>query len=173
MNPQTTETTFRQPSARSKRMLGGVMLILFGVGLLISYLGDSALWMVPLPGLLMLVYAILSRDSGWFIPAGVLNGIALGILALEGPLQIAGQEPQSGAVFLLCFALGWVSIPLFSALFTRDRHLWALIPGGVMAGTGALILLGERGLQVLELVGYLVPAALILVGALLIFKKHK
>jgi hypothetical protein len=46
--------------------------------------------------------------------------------------------------------------------------LWALIPGGVLAGVGGLILAGEAGLKVLETFGNLSPILLVIVGAALL-----
>ena len=173
MTVETLPTQEKKQSRPAGRIFGGSLMILFGLGLLVSRFVDLGVWLVLVPGLVMLAWGIFTRDSGWMIPAGVLNGIGLGILALEGPWSLVTGEMQTGAVFLLSFAIGWFSIPLFSRLFTRDRHLWALIPGGIMAFIGGAILLGDQGLRVLEFIGYLFPAALIIVGLLILFKKNR
>lgn len=171
----TTETKIttqsKSISPRSGRIIGGALLILFGLLILAAKLFDLGLLLVAFPGLAMLALGIITRSSGWLIPAGILNGISLGIVAVEQfKLGALIEEP---AAFLLCFALGWFSIPVFSMLFTRERHLWALIPGGVMAIIGGTIAGGAAGLQVLSWFNYIFPAALILVGLLIIFRKNQ
>lgn len=171
----TTETnlTPEHPSVspRSGRLLGGSILILFGLLILAAKVFDLGLLLLVFPGLAMLALGIATRSSGWLIPAGILNGISLGILAIEEfNLGAYVQEP---ALFLLCFALGWFSIPAFSLLFTRDRHLWALIPGGVMAVIGGTIAAGDGGLWVLNWMNYITPAAMILVGLLIVLRKSR
>lgn len=173
MTVETLPTQEKSQSRRARRIFGGSLMILFGLILLASRFMEVGVWLVLVPGLVMLAWGIFTRDSGWMIPAGVLNGIGLGIFAQEGPLALAGSDGQSGGLFLLCFALGWFSIPVFSMLFTRDRHLWALIPGGVMAFIGGMILLGDQGMRAFELLGYLFPAALIIVGLVIMFKKNR
>jgi hypothetical protein len=156
-------------SPRSGRLLGGIVLILFGLLILAAKVFNVGLLLIAFPGLAMLALGIATRNSGWLIPAGILNGITLGIVAVEEfGLGAWLAEP---AVFMLSFALGWFTIPLFSALFTRERHLWALIPGGVMAVIGGTIAAGNAGLRVLDWFNYLVPAALILVGLLIALRK--
>jgi hypothetical protein len=170
MTTQTNSTPESNSiSPRTGRMVGGAMLILFGILILAAKAFDLGLLLVAFPGLAMLAIGIATRDSGWMIPAGILNGISLGILAIE---QFGlGSRLDEGMVFMLSFALGWFSIPVFSMLFTRERHLWALIPGGVMAFIGGAIAAGGKGLEALTWFNYLVPAVLILVGLLIIFKK--
>lgn len=156
-------------SPRSGRLLGGIVLILFGLLILAAKVFNVGLLLIAFPGLAMLALGIATRNSGWLIPAGILNGISLGIVAIEElNLGIVLEEP---AVFMLSFALGWFTIPLFSALFTRERHLWALIPGGVMAAIGGAIAAGDAGLKVLDYFNYIFAAALILVGLLIAFRK--
>ncbi len=158
-------------SPRSGRIIGGALMIVFGLLILAAKLFDLDLLLVAFPGLAMLALGIITRSSGWLIPAGILNGISLGIVALEQfKLGALIEEP---AVFLLCFALGWFSIPVFSLLFTRERHLWALIPGGVMAIIGGMMAGGDAGLRVLSWFNYIIPAALILVGLLIIFRRNQ
>ncbi len=85
----------------------------------------------------MLVWGSISHRTGWIIPGGVLTGIGLGILAMEGPWQFPAAD-QNG-VFLICFAFGWFLITILTALFTCTQW-WALIPGGIMAVIGGSVL---------------------------------
>ena len=88
-------------------------------------------------GLGMLVWGSLSHRTGWIIPGGVLSGIGMGILAMEGPWRFPAAD-QNG-VFLICFAFGWFLIAILTALFTCFQW-WALIPGGIMALIGGSVL---------------------------------
>jgi len=120
------------------KLIGGIFLILLGTAILLQRWFDTGMYVVLLLGGSMLVWGSLSRRSGWIIPGGVLTGIGLGILAMEGPWQFPA-ELQSG-IFLLCFAFGWFLITLLTAVFTCTQW-WALIPGGIMAVIGGSILL--------------------------------
>jgi hypothetical protein len=171
----TTETNVTKDtkaiSLRSGRLVGGALLILFGILILGAKAFDLDMMLVAFPGLAMLLLGIVTRNSGWLIPAGILNGISLAILATE-QFNLSAQI-DIPIIFLLCFAVGWFSIPLFSMIFTRDRHLWALIPGGVMAVIGGTMAGGIENLEILSWFNYLVPAALILVGLGLVFNRKK
>ena len=112
----------------------------------------------------MLAWGAYSHTSGWIIPGGVLSGIGLGILAMQGPWQIP-VAVQNG-VFLLCFALGWFLITLLTALFTCTQW-WALIPGGIMALIGSGILLTNGALRWMDL-NLLYAAILIVIGLILL-----
>ena len=50
---------------------------------------------------------------------------------------------------------------------------WALIPGGIMAVIGGAMLLGGAWLKLLELSNLLWPAALILTGIYIIFRRSR
>jgi hypothetical protein len=117
--------------------MAGIILILVGLTVLLQQWFDITKYTVLVLGVTMLVWGSLSHRSGWIIPGGVLSGIGLGILAMEGPWQFSA-EFQSG-IFLLCFAFGWFLITVLTALFTCTQW-WALIPGGIMAVIGGSIL---------------------------------
>jgi hypothetical protein len=129
----------------------GVVLILFGTATLLQRWYDIGNYIILLLGAGMLVWGSVSHRSGWIIPGGVLTGIGLGILAMQGPWQFPAVD-QNG-IFLLCFACGWFLITILTALFTCIQW-WALIPGGIMAlfGTGILVTNGAVRLEDLNLV---------------------
>ena len=163
-----------ESGARPQRVAGGVILILAGITLLLARFLDIGMFLVLLLGAAMLVWGAISRTVGWIIPGGVLSGIGLGILALEGPFKLADlADVPRGGVFMLCFALGWFLITLISRLVGCETMWWALIPGGIMAVIGGAMLLGGAWLKLLELSNLLWPAALILVGLALIFRTRR
>ena len=133
---------------RNHRMAGGVILILFGAATLLQRWLDIGNSIVGLLGLGMLIWGCVSHRTGWIIPGGVLSGIGLGILVMQGPWQFPA-EVQNG-VFLLCFALGWFLISLLTALFTCTQW-WALVPGGIMALIGGSILVTNGAVRWMNL----------------------
>ena len=72
-------------------------------------------------------------------------------------------------MFLLSFGGGFVLITLLSAVFTRETHWWALIPGGILSVIGLSFLIAEAAAQ------FIAPVLLILVGAWILARQfmHK
>jgi uncharacterized membrane protein HdeD (DUF308 family) len=116
-----------------------------------------------------LAWGSVSHRTGWIIPGGVLTGIGLGILAMEGPWQFPVAD-QNG-VFLLCFAFGWFLITILTALFTCTQW-WALIPGGIMALIGGSILV-TNGAVHLEDLNLVYAIILIAIGLILVIYKGR
>lgn len=88
------------------RIVAGVILVLFGIATLLQRWLDIGNYIVLLLGLAMLGWGSVSHRSGWIIPGGVLSGIGLGILAMQGPWQIP-VAVQNG-VFPALFCPGLV-----------------------------------------------------------------
>ncbi len=161
-----------QPISKGNRprVAGGIILILVGIAFLLGQWLNIGTYLMLFLGAVMLVWGTTSRTIGWIIPGGVLSGIGLGIVALEGPLKLSGlPDGQSGGAFLLCFALGWFLIMACSWL-AGCKMWWPLIPGGIMALVGGLLFMQDFGLRVLELANYIWPLALILTGGYLILR---
>lgn len=156
------------------RIVGGIALIVLGLIALAAQFIDFGetigLLIVPGLGLIFLLWGLLTRQSAFLIPGGILGGIGLGILLITGPYEVANEELQGG-VFMLAFAFGWFLIPILSTIFTGDNHWWALIPGGIMALIGGGLLFGGAALTVLEYLGKLWPVFLILGGLYLILRR--
>ncbi len=151
----------------NSRIAAGVILIVLGAATLLQRWLDIGNYIVLLLGLGMLVWGSVSHKIGLIIPGGVLTGIGLGILAVQGPWHFPfdGQN----AIFLLCFALGWFLITLLTAVFTCTQW-WALIPGGIMALIGGTILVTKGAFRWLDL-NLAYAAILILIGlVLLVFR---
>ena len=154
---------------QNHRIVGGVILILFGLATLLQRWFNIGNYVVLLLGLGMLVWGAVSRRTGWIIPGGVLTGIGLGILVSEGPWHFpaAGQN----GIFLLCFAFGWFLITLLTALFTCTQW-WALIPGGIMAVIGGSILV-TNGAVPWEDLNLVYAVILISIGLVLLVYKGR
>jgi len=161
-------TLDKKPSPRRKgSMIAGLILILIGVSALLQHWFDIDSYLVLLLGVALLAWGALVHRTGLIIPGGVLTGIGLGILAMEGPWTIPGADPNG--MFLLCFAAGWFLITLLTALFTCTQW-WALIPGGIMAILGGSLLVTNGGVRWEDL--NLVYAGLLIVGGLALLISH-
>ncbi len=171
MKTTVESTTLKTSSSRANAIFVGVLLVLFGVMNILARFFDFNYGFIFLPGIVMLAWGIYARSAGWMIPAGILNGIGLGLMAQQSRWAMGLSDIQSGGIFLVAFALGWFSIALFTSLFTSEKHVWALIPGTIMALIGAAVLSGTPGLEILKYTGYVVPVGLIIAGLAVIFKK--
>lgn len=169
-NTQPLETPERKARGR---LVGGMLMIGIGLYLLVAQFIQSE-WMglliMPGLGLAFVLGGLLGRNAGLLVPGGILSGLGLGAYLVAAPLVRAGEMAQGG-VFLLAFALGWGLVTLLST-FIGQRVLWPLIPGGILAVIGALLLGGSTGVQVLEWIGRLWPLALILGGLAVLFRRR-
>ncbi|MEJ5345489.1 MAG: hypothetical protein WHS83_11325 [Chloroflexus sp.] len=171
----TTETSVTETTTtkHGDRATIGIALIAIGIVLLLGNVIDTGLLILPALAIIFTAVGIRTRCSGWFIPAGILGGIGLGAI-LTDVLPLT-EEAESG-VFLLSFAVGWTAIPLLSALFAHERVWWPFIPGGIMAAIGSLLIIGESGVTLLEVIfnqaGWVWPLVLIVIGLGLIWRRH-
>lgn len=157
------------------RLVGGVALIVLGLLALAAQFVELewfGLLILPALAVIFLVWGILTRESGFFIPGGILAGLGIGTLLVAGPFQGTEGDGQGG-IFMLAFAAGWALIPIFSILFTQEKHLWALIPGAIMALIGIGLLFGGMAFTILEFLGIVWPVFLILAGIYLIFRRSR
>ena len=162
----------RKIDRQAHGIVGGIVLMLIGLAMLLSHwlrldVGEYGLLLLALG---MLAWGAYSHAHGWIIAGGILSGIGIGILVFNGPWEIASQY-QPG-VFLLCFALGWFLIPLFTRLFTACTIWWAFIPGGIMAIIGCALLIVHGSMQQ-DVVNVLQAALLILAGLYLVLRKSR
>ena len=156
-------------SHRSQRIAVGVFLILFGAATFLQRWFHIGNYVVLLLGLAMLTWGSVSHRSGWIIPGGVLSGIGLGILAMDGPWQFP-IENQNG-IFLLCFAMGWFLITILTALFTCTQW-WALIPGGIMLFLGGSLLVTNGAVRWVDL-NLVYAFILIVIGLILLVTRGR
>ncbi len=154
---------------KRSQLVWGVVLVSVGLWMLVSnFTGWELGAALPLVlGLFFLAWGSVSRKVGFLIPGGILTGIGMGAVLLEGPFN--GLEGEAaGGLFLLAFALGWALITLTSALFVRKIAWWPLISGGIMAFIGGALLIGDPMTTVLEYAGQGWPIVLIAIGLYLI-----
>lgn len=167
--PLPSHTPKRRPA-----LMGGIILIAIGVLALLAQLGlleNLGVLFLPVLGALFLIWGLSTRTFGLVIPGGILSGIGLGIWLLQGPLADAA-EPVQGAVFMLAFAAGWGLIALLSRITADTPQWWPLIPGGILAAIGGLLLAGETGIRILELSGYAWPVFLIALGLWILWRRR-
>lgn len=160
-------------------VIGGLILVILGGLALINQVfdiqwGESfvTLLMTGL-ALLFLVAGLLTRESGWFIPSGIIGGLAAGFALTTWPFENLFTEDVDGGVFLLAFAGGWVAITLMTAIFTDTTHWWALIPGAIIGLVGLTEVFGGVFENALELLNYVWPVALILGGAYILYRVYR
>lgn len=161
---------------RRSGLFWGILMVVVGALILGSQLFDLggfwntfSLYLLPVLGLIFIGWGIVSREAGYFIPGGILAGLGVGVLLTGGPFAgVAGDN--DGGAFMLSFALGFVSITVFTALFTKEIQWWPLIPGAIMGLVGLTVIYGGIFEQALVLLGQLWPIALILGGIYLIYK---
>lgn len=157
--------------------IGGLVLI--GIGLIALFgqllperiTSDLGIYIVSALGLIFIVWGIAARNPGPMIPGGILSGIGLGIVLIEGLNWPANVD--EGGVFMLAFAAGWALIVLLTAVFTTKTHWWPLIPGGIMAFIGLAVLFGGLFMQGLELLGVVWPVALIILGLYVLYQARR
>lgn len=160
------ETTHELPN-RPNRYIGGAVLIGVGAVILLAQFIDLGIFTLYMLSAIFVLAGVASREAGWFIPGGIIGGLAQGAFLTDSNLLPVSEQAEGG-IFLLIFALGWVSIYLLTKLFTNRPQHWALIPGGIMALIGGAVLLGEAGERALTLFftlfNYVWPVALIALG---------
>jgi F0F1-type ATP synthase assembly protein I len=176
MNPQAPETPAQPqtPVQRrpDQRLIAGVVLIVFGMLMLLAPFTNSSilgLSILPILGVLFIVWGLLARLPGPMIPGGILTGLGLGILLSQYAFSSSTGETQGGIVllglgigFLLIIPLAWIVSPV--------RHWWALIPGGILTFIGIALLIGGPALTVASILGRLWPIIPIAVGMFLIWR---
>ena len=99
------------------------------------------------------LYIYLTERAHWWfvIPAYVL--LAVGVMV--GLIEVGFLED----ILIASYVMFSIAIPFF-VVYARDRNLWwALIPGGITGLIGLALLIAEAAAE------YIVPAALIVVGA--------
>ena len=165
----------RSPAAalRKRRTTGIILLVISSVALLSrAYDWNLGLMTPLLLGGLFLVWSVLAREWGLLIPGGILTGIGAGILVQRYADQ--GRDFDQGA-FMLCFAAGWLLVPLLSWVVFKRRTLWPLWPAAALAFAGLVRLGGNDVREWLGNARAYWPVALIAVALFMLLTKpdHK
>jgi hypothetical protein len=157
------------------RVTLGVMLIIIGLLVFLSQVVDiPSIELLILPGLalIFLVWGLLTREIGLIIPGGILAGVALGVYLMAGPFTDLAEEDMAG-VFMLAFSLGWALIALLSPLTKQRFQWWPLIPGAIIGLVGLALVRGGAAMQLLEIIGYAWPLALVAIGVYLLLRRKQ
>ena len=158
--------------------IGGLILIVVGLLFLLNgffempALENLAIFFVLGLGIFFLAWGVIAREAGLMIPGGILTGIGLGIALVAGPFEFEDGN-LSGGVFMGAFALGWVLITVFTAIFTDETHWWPLIPAAIMALISGALLIEGLFMVALEWLGKLWPLALIIGGIAILLGARK
>ncbi len=168
----SVQNVSNKPAAKNG-LTAGIILIGLGLGMLVSHWLSLDLFLPLGLGLIFTIAGILRRKAGLLIPGGIIGGTGLAILVMENNWLAPMGSVAGGGVFLLVMSLGWFGITLFSKVFTDDLQVWPLFPGAGMALIGGLVLMGEKGLKILEILGTYWPLALVAVGISILYRWWK
>jgi hypothetical protein len=147
-------------------VIPGVVLISLGVLILLGAfapgIADAIGGAVFLGGISLafwLVFILTPKNWWAIIPAGVLLTLAAVTLIPEN----AGIE--TGGIFFLGLAVTFLALALIPV--EGKRMSWPLIPGGILFVMGILLLLTQT-----DLINYIWPIALILVGLFMVIRPY-
>ncbi|MFO7778997.1 MAG: hypothetical protein R6V28_11640 [Nitriliruptoraceae bacterium] len=144
----------------TNRVLGLLLIGLGGILLLAVTTDIGGEVVVGFAGLAFLGAYATQRTYGLLIPGGILTGLGVGLL-----LETAGV---GGEVAAFGLGAGFVAIAVIDQLVTPGRSAWwwPLIPGGVLLVSSAGSVTG-----IPDLGRYLLPAVLIVIGAVLLLRQ--
>ena len=172
-SPDTLQPTPNTPKHNTRdRVIAGIALIAIGAVVFFAQISDQpelAWVVVPVLGLIFLIWGLAARTIGLIIPGGILSGIGLGLYFM---LQSGVDRPEesSAGIFLLCFAGGWALISLLSLVTQEGFQWWPLIPGGIIGVIGLALLGGGFGQELLKVAGYAWPLILVGIGIYLLLR---
>lgn len=174
----TGEMTFGTPEVtaprRGRLSAPGQALLAVGILALAGQAWDrpsSALLFLPAVGLVFLLWGLRARNAAPLVPGGLLTGLGLGVYLVARPLAHLGTAGHAGAL-LLAIAFGWLLVLLLSVLVSRGALWWAIVPGGVCAIVGGLLLAGGLPRQLVLTVAGGWPAGLALLGLYLLARRR-
>ena len=172
-SPDTIQPTPNAPKHSTRdRIIAGIALIAIGAVVFLAQISNQPelTWViVPVLGLIFLIWGLVARSIGLIIPGGILSGIGLGLYFM---LQSGIDRPDasSAGIFLLCFAGGWAMISLLSLVTQEGFQWWPLIPGGIIGVIGLALLGGGFGQELLKVAGYAWPLILVGIGIYLLLR---
>lgn len=128
---------------------------------------DFVLYITLGLGLAFLVWGSVTHLFGLIIPGSLLVSIGLGIYLAWKPIAETNPLAQTG-VMLVCFALGWGLIILFSRVTTQKFIWWPLIPGGLLAVVGWGLYIGGDPHNAVSFIGNTGSIGVIIFGLYLL-----
>lgn len=145
---------------RRDRMVLAVILIVVGVVGLASQLFDITAdlggWIVMFIGLGLLAAFAYTRGYGYLVPGGIMTGLGAGIVVSE---SFTFTNEETGGVIVLGLGLGFLAIWVVgSVMRVAQNHWWPVIPGGILATIGAVLLVGGQDAAILDYWGVVIIA---------------
>lgn len=129
---------------------------------------------LPVLGLFFIIWAIVSKEKELLIPGGIVEGVGLGVMFVTLITNVS--EISKGGLFFTFFSIGWFLIVLLSKIFFKKVVLWPLIPFAILFLFGFVLLLGEKGISILQNFSLIWPYLLIGAGVIIIityFRRKK
>lgn len=147
-------------TGRRDRMVLAVILIAVGVVGLASQLFDITAdlggWIVMFIGLGLLAAFAYTRGYGYLVPGGIMTGLGAGIVVSE---SFTFTNEETGGVIVLGLGLGFLAIWVVgSVMRVAQNHWWPVIPGGILATIGAVLLVGGQDAAILDYWGVVIIA---------------
>jgi putative adhesin len=129
------ETTVEPPERkRASGIVAGVILITLGVVVLFgTWFPAGGAWLFVGLGAAFLIARVLTRHSGYAVPAGILLGFGAFVWATETGM-LSGSA--SGGLFFVFLGLGFLAA---YAIAARPQAVWPVIPAVVLIGFGAFV----------------------------------
>jgi hypothetical protein len=159
---------------RRDRRFGGLLLVAVGLLALltnIAHFRDLGFLILPVLGACFLAWGFYTGRFGFTIPGCLLLGIGAGVVLTQ--TVVMPGSPESGGVVILGLAAGFLGISVIGLYFEQKRIWWPLIPGGILGVIGALMFFGDVGLNVLEWLGRVWPAILVVIGLYVLFAPRR
>src|SRR5256885_6429434 len=97
---------------------------------------------------------------GLIVTGSVFAGLVVALALVVGPFGGAQEHVIMGAA-LLGWALGWALLAVLSMRWSDQPQRWAVLPAALMAVAGAGLLGFRPDANVMDLLGWILPVALI------------
>ena len=107
---------------------------------------------------------------GWVVAGSLMAGFVLAVALVALPFAGARENTVSGVV-LLAFALGWALLAFLSR-WTTQRQSWAVVPAGIMAACGGVLLAWPDAVMH-DGIGWLWPLVLLSLVAWMIIRSRR
>jgi len=109
------------------------------------------------------------------VPA-ILSSIVIGavlavvLLVLTAP---AGSEPMVTGSVLVAFGIGWALMAFLTSRFSGQPQRWMYVPAAWLAGVGLALVVLQPGPSVMDLLGWVWPIALAVLGIWMVLRVRR